>query len=160
LRQARDISAKVLCFVARQLHVWHLGMRIQQELRDFTGIKSRFPRDPREGWSAVRATLLIVGDDVTGRAPVPSQLLAAAGSAGIAAALVIEAQTPRANPARAQRPAPGPASPVRTPRERKFLSMAAGGLGTLALQTFSEWGARVTAVAKASDLPARLLLSA
>ena len=40
-----------------------------------------------------------------------------------------------------------------------FLSMAAGGLGTLALQTFSEWEARVTAVAKASDL-ARLLLSA
>jgi hypothetical protein len=37
--------------------------------------------------------------------------------------------------------------------------MAAGGLGTLALQTFSEWEARVTAVAKASDL-ARLLLSA
>ena len=36
--------------------------------------------------------------------------------------------------------------------------MAAGGLGTLALQTFSEWEARVTAVAKASDL-ARLLLS-
>ena len=31
---------------------------------------------------------------------------------------------------------------------------AAGGLGTLALQTLSEWGARVTAVAKASDLPA------
>src|SRR5271166_4297854 len=33
---------------------------------------------------------------------------------------------------------------------------AAGGLGTLALQTLSEWGARVTAIAKASDLPACL----
>jgi reticulon-4-interacting protein 1, mitochondrial len=33
---------------------------------------------------------------------------------------------------------------------------AAGGLGTLALQSLSEWGARVTAIAKASDLPACL----
>ena len=33
---------------------------------------------------------------------------------------------------------------------------AAGGLGTLALQTLSEWGARVTAIAKASDPPACL----
>ena len=33
---------------------------------------------------------------------------------------------------------------------------AAGGLGTLASQTLSEWGARVTAIAKASDLPACL----
>ncbi len=33
---------------------------------------------------------------------------------------------------------------------------AAGGLGTLALQTLSEWGARVTAIAKAPDLPACL----
>ena len=33
---------------------------------------------------------------------------------------------------------------------------AARGLGTLALQTLSEWGARVTAIAKASDLPACL----
>ncbi len=33
---------------------------------------------------------------------------------------------------------------------------AAGGLGTLALQTLSEWGARVTAIAKASDLSACL----
>ena len=33
---------------------------------------------------------------------------------------------------------------------------AAGGLGRLALQTLSEWGARVTAIAKASDLPACL----
>jgi hypothetical protein len=40
-------------------------------------IESRFPCDCREGWSAVRATLLIVGDDVTGRAPVPSELLSA-----------------------------------------------------------------------------------
>ena len=77
LRQARDISAKVLGFVARQLHVWHLRMRIHQELCDLTAIESRFPCDCREGWSAVRATLLIVGDDVTGRAPVPSELLSA-----------------------------------------------------------------------------------
>jgi len=33
---------------------------------------------------------------------------------------------------------------------------AAGGLGTLALQTLSEWGARVTAIAKAPDLSACL----
>ena len=33
---------------------------------------------------------------------------------------------------------------------------AAGGLGTLALQTLSEWGAHLTAIAKASDLPACL----
>ena len=33
---------------------------------------------------------------------------------------------------------------------------AAGGLGILALQTLSEWGASVTAIAKASDLPACL----
>jgi hypothetical protein len=77
LRQARDISAKVLGFVARQLHVWHLGMRIHQELCDFTPIESRFPCDCREGRSAVRATFLIVGDDVTGRAPVSSELLSA-----------------------------------------------------------------------------------
>jgi NADPH:quinone reductase-like Zn-dependent oxidoreductase len=31
---------------------------------------------------------------------------------------------------------------------------ATGGLGTLALQTLSAWGARVTAIAKASDIPA------
>jgi NADPH:quinone reductase-like Zn-dependent oxidoreductase len=31
---------------------------------------------------------------------------------------------------------------------------AAGGLGTLALQTLSAWGAKVTAIAKANDLPA------
>jgi len=33
---------------------------------------------------------------------------------------------------------------------------AAGGLGTLALQTLSEWGARVTAIAKTPDLSACL----
>jgi hypothetical protein len=54
-----------------------LGMRIHQELCDFTPIESRFPCDCREGRSAVGATFLIVGDDVTGRAPVPSQLLSA-----------------------------------------------------------------------------------
>ena len=31
---------------------------------------------------------------------------------------------------------------------------AAGGLGTLALQTLSAWGAKVTAIAKATDFPA------
>ena len=31
---------------------------------------------------------------------------------------------------------------------------AAGGLGTLALQTLAAWGAKVTAIAKATDLPA------
>jgi hypothetical protein len=71
------MSAKVLGFVARQLHVWHLRMRIHQELCDLTPIESRLPCDCREGRSAVRATLLIVGDDVTGRAPVPSELLSA-----------------------------------------------------------------------------------
>jgi DMSO/TMAO reductase YedYZ molybdopterin-dependent catalytic subunit len=74
-------------------------MWIHQELRDFPPIESRFPCDCREGWSAVRATFLIVGDDVTGRAPVPSEFSPRAGWAGIAAALVIEAHTPRANAA-------------------------------------------------------------
>jgi NADPH:quinone reductase-like Zn-dependent oxidoreductase len=37
---------------------------------------------------------------------------------------------------------------------------AAGGLGTLALQTLSGWGARVTAVAKASDLKSCLAAGA
>ena len=51
----------------------------------------------------------------------------------------------------------GPASRVRTPRERKVLVHgAAGGLGMLALQTLSHWGAQVTAIAKASDLAACL----
>jgi hypothetical protein len=42
----------------------------------------RFPGDCREGWQVVCATVLIIGDDVTGRAPVPSQLLAAGRFAG------------------------------------------------------------------------------
>src|SRR5271166_3551714 len=37
---------------------------------------------------------------------------------------------------------------------------AAGGLGILALQTLSAWGARATAIAKASDLPACLAAGA
>jgi len=37
---------------------------------------------------------------------------------------------------------------------------AAGGLGTLALQTLSAWGAQVTAIAKASDIPACLAAGA
>lgn len=51
-------------------------MWIHQELRDLPVLNPGF-RARREGWSAARATLLIVGDDVTGRAPVPSQLLSA-----------------------------------------------------------------------------------
>jgi reticulon-4-interacting protein 1, mitochondrial len=40
------------------------------------------------------------------------------------------------------------------PGAKVLVSGAGGGLGTLALQTLSEWGAQVTAVAKASDLDA------
>ena len=40
------------------------------------------------------------------------------------------------------------------PGKKVLVNGAAGGLGTLALQTLSEWGACATAVAKASDLDA------
>ncbi len=40
------------------------------------------------------------------------------------------------------------------PGKKILVNGAAGGLGTLALQTLSEWGACATAVAKASDLDA------
>ncbi len=46
------------------------------------------------------------------------------------------------------------------PGKRILVNGAAGGLGTLALQTLSEWGARATAVAKASDLSACLAAGA
>ena len=45
---------------------------------------------------------------------------------------------------------------MQTPVGDSLVHGAAGGLGTLALQTLSEWGARVTAIARASDLPACL----
>ena len=51
-----------------------------------------------------------------------------------------------------------------TPEDAKgkkvLVNGAAGGLGTLALETLSEWGAEVTAVAKASDLEACLAAGA
>src|SRR5271167_1910806 len=50
-------------------------MWIHQELCDFTSVESRLPCNRRKGWSGVRTAFLIVSDDMTGRAPVPSQLL-------------------------------------------------------------------------------------
>jgi hypothetical protein len=46
------------------------------------------------------------------------------------------------------------------PRKPVLVDGAAGGLGTLALQTLSNWGAKATAVAKAADLPSYLAAGA